>query len=61
MAGMIYDANRCLKRALDPNTTGLHPGLFDRGLLGIGFYTVWEAGLIFSGNVGTGIVMARNP
>lgn len=46
---------------MDPHTSGLHPGLFDDDLLGIGFYTVWEAGLIFSGNVGTGIVFARNP
>jgi lipid-binding SYLF domain-containing protein len=45
---------------LDPKTSGIHPGLFDQNLLGIGFYTVWEAGLIFSGNVGTGIVLARN-
>ncbi|KAG7371352.1 Las17-binding protein actin regulator [Nitzschia inconspicua] len=61
MAGMIYDANHILERALDPNTSGLHPGLFDDDLLGIGFYTIWEAGLIFSGNIGTGIVFARNP
>ncbi|KAL3903987.1 MAG: hypothetical protein SGARI_005133 [Bacillariaceae sp.] len=54
-------ANASLERALDPKTSGLHPGLFNSDLLGIGFYTVWEAGLIFSGNVGTGIVFARNP
>eukprot|EP00536_Pseudo-nitzschia_multiseries_P011458 jgi/Psemu1/29016/gm1.29016_g len=29
-------------------------------LLGIGFFTVWEAGLVVSGYVGTGIVMSRN-
>lgn len=47
---------------MDPQqSSGLHPGLFDDSLLGIGFYTVLEAGLIVSGNVGTGIVMARNP
>jgi lipid-binding SYLF domain-containing protein len=54
-------ANQSLERAMDPHTSGLHPGLFDDELLGIGFYTIWEAGLIFSGNVGTGIVFARNP
>jgi lipid-binding SYLF domain-containing protein len=54
-------ANQSLERAMDPNTSGLHPGLFDDELLGIGFYTIWEAGLIFSGNIGTGIVFARNP
>mmetsp|Transcript_22958 Transcript_22958/g.54473 ORF Transcript_22958/g.54473 Transcript_22958/m.54473 type:complete len:358 (+) Transcript_22958:1475-2548(+) len=61
MAGMIYDANRILEQAMDPKKDGLHPGLFDPDLLGIAFMTVWEAGLIFSGNVGTGIVLARNP
>jgi len=46
---------------MDPRTSGIHPGFFDQDLLGIAFYTVWEAGLIFSGNIGTGLVMARNP
>ncbi|KAL3907352.1 MAG: hypothetical protein SGILL_008912, partial [Bacillariaceae sp.] len=54
-------ANQSLERAMDPKTSGLHPKLFSQDLLGIGFYTIWEAGLIFSGNVGTGIVFARNP
>jgi lipid-binding SYLF domain-containing protein len=45
---------------MDPHTSGLHPDLFDDFLLGIGFYTIWEAGLVFSGNVGTGIIFARN-
>eukprot|EP00537_Pseudo-nitzschia_pungens_P017199 CAMPEP_0172409726 /NCGR_PEP_ID=MMETSP1061-20121228/76514_1 /TAXON_ID=37318 /ORGANISM="Pseudo-nitzschia pungens, Strain cf. pungens" /LENGTH=514 /DNA_ID=CAMNT_0013145891 /DNA_START=283 /DNA_END=1825 /DNA_ORIENTATION=- len=29
-------------------------------LLGIGFFTVWEAGCVLSGYVGSGIVMSRN-
>jgi lipid-binding SYLF domain-containing protein len=58
---IIPQANQCLERAMDPHTSGLHPDLFDDKLLGIGFYTIWEAGLIFSGNIGTGIVFARNP
>lgn len=57
----MEQANRLLAKAMDPETSGLHPGLFDDSLLGIGFYTVLEAGLFVSGNVGTGIVMARNP
>jgi lipid-binding SYLF domain-containing protein len=58
---LFSKANQSLERAMDPKTSGLHPKLFSQDLLGIGFYTVWEAGLIFSGNVGTGIVFARNP
>jgi lipid-binding SYLF domain-containing protein len=54
-------ANRLLGTAMDPSRSGLHPGLFDDSLLGVAFYTVLEAGIIVSGNVGTGIVMARNP
>lgn len=60
MPGMIYDANEVLSWALDPNTGGLHPELFGPSLLGIAFITIVEAGFIFSGNVGTGIVMSRN-
>lgn len=32
----------------------------ERALLGIGFFTIWEAGLLVSGYGGTGIVMSRN-
>ena len=32
----------------------------ERDLLGIGFFTVWEAGLLLSGYGGTGIVLSRN-
>jgi len=60
MPGMIYDANQVLEWALDPNTGGLHPELFSPALLGIAFITIVEAGFVFSGNVGTGIVMSRN-
>ncbi|CAB9530784.1 LAS seventeen-binding protein 3 [Seminavis robusta] len=60
MPGMIYDANEVLGWAMDPNTGGLHPELFGPSLLGIAFITIVEAGFVFSGNVGTGIVMARN-
>ena len=46
---------------MDPKTGGLHPDLFGPGLLGLCFMTIVEAGFMFSGNVGTGIVMARKP
>jgi hypothetical protein len=32
---------------MDPKAEGIHPGLFDPDLLGIGFMTIWGAGLIF--------------
>jgi lipid-binding SYLF domain-containing protein len=47
--------------ALDPTLGGLHPDLFGPSLLGIAFITIVEAGFVFSGNVGTGIVMSRDP
>ena len=50
-----------MKWVLDPTTGGLHPDLFGPTLLGICFINIVEAGFIFSGNVGTGIVMARDP
>jgi len=60
MPGMIWQANEVLKWAMDPKTGGLHPELFGPSLLGIAFISIVEAGFIFSGNVGTGIVMARD-
>ena len=57
----LLQANEVLKWAMDPKTGGLHPDLFGPSLLGICFINIVEAGFIFSGNVGTGIVMARNP
>lgn len=58
---LLLQANEVLKWAMDPNTGGLHPDLFGPSLLGICFINIVEAGFIFSGNVGTGIVMARDP
>lgn len=46
---------------MDPKSGGLHPDLFGPALLGIAFVTIVEGGFIFSGNVGTGIVMSRDP
>lgn len=45
---------------MDPKTGGVHPELFGPPLKGICFINIVEAGFIFSGNVGTGIVLARN-
>jgi lipid-binding SYLF domain-containing protein len=46
---------------MDPNTGGLHPELFGPSLLGIAFINIVEVGFIFSGNVGTGILLSRKP
>ena len=52
-------ANSSLGIALKPEIEGIPPGLFSR-CLGICILSVVEAGFIFSGNLGTGIVMARS-
>jgi lipid-binding SYLF domain-containing protein len=46
---------------MDPKIGGLHPDLFGPGLRGISFISIAEAGFVFSGNVGTGIVLANRP
>jgi lipid-binding SYLF domain-containing protein len=48
-----------LEWVLDPNMGGIHPGLFGPSLKGICFINIVEVGFVFSGNVGTGILMAR--
>jgi lipid-binding SYLF domain-containing protein len=50
-----------LEWVMDPKTGGLHPKLFGPSLVGIAFINIVEVGFIFSGNVGTGIVLARKP
>jgi lipid-binding SYLF domain-containing protein len=49
-----------LKWVMDPYKSGLHRDLFGNTLLGICFINIVEAGFIFSGNVGTGIILARD-
>lgn len=44
---------------MDPKSGGIHPDLFGPSLKGVAFINIVEAGFVFSGNVGTGIVMAR--
>jgi lipid-binding SYLF domain-containing protein len=59
MQGMIWNAHHILERTLD-GKKGLDPGLFGESLVGICFISCVQAGFMFTGNVGTGIVMARN-
>jgi SH3 domain-containing YSC84-like protein 1 len=57
---VIWNANQVLSWVLDPKTGGVNPELFGPSLLGIAIINVVEAGFVFSGNVGTGIVIARD-
>lgn len=58
MEGMIYNANDVLDSALDPNSKGIPRKLFEM-CCGVVLISVVEAGFIFSGNVGTGVVLAK--
>ena len=46
---------------MKPTALGLPPELFGTPLLGICMISVVEAGFIFSGNVGTGILLGKDP
>lgn len=60
MEGMIWNANHVLEQALKPGVAGLPKQLFEDSI-GICMISIVEAGFIFSGNVGTGIVIAKKP
>lgn len=53
-------ANHVLEQALAPGMNGVPNGLFSQKLKGIILISVVEVGFIFSGNVGTGIIMTRD-
>jgi hypothetical protein len=59
MAGMIWNANHVLASALDPKTPGVPRALFEHDLKGIILISTVEVGLVFTGNVGSGILLAR--
>jgi lipid-binding SYLF domain-containing protein len=59
MEGMIWNANHVLEQALKPGSNGVPKGLFNEKLKGMILISVIEAGFIFSGNVGTGILMTK--
>lgn len=52
-------ANTVLGWVMDPKTGGIHPQLFGPILKGICFINIVEVGFVFSGNIGTGILMSR--
>lgn len=58
MEGMIWNANHVLDQALSPDTPGIPRGMI-KNCKGIILLSVVEAGFIFSGNVGTGVVIAH--
>lgn len=55
----MYVANHVLEEALKPGSNGMPKGLFHADLKGIMIISVVQAGFIFSGNVGTGILLAK--
>lgn len=60
MPGMMWNTNYILGKALDSKTNGIPKKLFEhRDLKGIVIISVVEAGFIWSGSVGTGLLMAR--
>ena len=58
MEGMIWNANHVLDQALSPDTPGIPRGMI-KNCKGIILLSVVEAGFIFSGNVGTGVIIAN--
>jgi SH3 domain-containing YSC84-like protein 1 len=56
--GMMWNANHVLDQALDPKTNGVPRNLF-KSCKGIVLISVVEAGFIFTGSVGTGLLLAK--
>jgi len=59
MEGMIWNANHALDQALDPTTAGIPRGMI-KNCQGIILLSMVEAGFIFSGSVGSGVILAHN-
>lgn len=55
---MMWNANHVLDSALDPKTNGV-PRKFFETCVGLILISVVEVGFIFTGNIGTGILMAK--
>lgn len=58
MEGMISKANTVLRRALDPSTIGAPKNLCEK-CKGVVLLSAIEAGFIVTGNVGSGILLAK--
>mmetsp|Transcript_10248 Transcript_10248/g.20586 ORF Transcript_10248/g.20586 Transcript_10248/m.20586 type:complete len:265 (+) Transcript_10248:89-883(+) len=59
MEGMIWNANHVLDKALDPKTPGIPRGMI-KNCKGVILLSMAEAGFIFSGTVGSGVIIAHN-
>ena len=59
MEGMIWNANHMLDMMLDSKTPGVSRALF-HNCKGLVLLSVVEAGLIFSGSLGTGVMLTQN-
>jgi len=58
LEGMIWNANHVLEQALLPSTSGI-PQAYFKSCVGVVLISVVEVGFIFSGNVGTGILLKK--
>uniref|UniRef100_A0A7S2YL23 Ysc84 actin-binding domain-containing protein n=1 Tax=Entomoneis paludosa TaxID=265537 RepID=A0A7S2YL23_9STRA len=58
MAGMIHNANQVLDAALSPETKAIPRKMF-QDVKGIVLLSIVEVGFVLSGNVGTGIILAK--
>ena len=60
MEGMIWHANEILQKAISSKTSGIPKNVVEN-CHGVILVSVVEVGAIFSGSVGSGIVMAKDP
>ena len=59
MAGMIWNANKVLNQCLSPQAKGI-PTLLFHDCKGILLISVIKAGFVFTSNLGTGILLAKD-
>lgn len=59
MEGMIWNAHHVLEHALLPGSNGIPKTLF-KACVGVVLISVVEVGFVFSGSVGTGILLKKN-
>lgn len=58
MEGMIRNANDVLEQAMNPKQKGLFKSLFQK-CIGVCIFSAVEAGFVFSGQVGSGILLKK--
>lgn len=60
MEGMIYNANAILEKAVSSKSTGISKKIVEN-CYGVAILSVVEVGAVFSGSVGSGIVLSHDP